>query len=90
MVIGLANVIIGTPLFKRIGFFKATTAVIAGSIIYKACVSIALNLGGQFRVGDYLITIPITASDLKLITSILFLIILVVSHNKGKKVKVHA
>lgn len=90
MVIGLANVIIGTQLFKRIGFFKATTAVIAGSIIYKACVSIALNLGGQFRVGDYLITIPITASDLKLITSILFLIILVVSHNKGKKVKVHA
>ena len=90
MVIGLANVIIGTQLFKRIGFFKATTAVIAGSIIYKVCVSIALNLGGQFRVGDYLITIPITASDLKLITSILFLIILVVSHNKGKKVKVHA
>ena len=29
MVIGLANVIIGTQLFKRIGFFKATTAVIA-------------------------------------------------------------
>ncbi len=90
MVIGLANVIIGTQLFKHLGFFKATTAVIFGSIIYKACVSIALNLGGQFRIGDYLITIPITASDLKLITSILFLVILVVSNSKRKKVKVHA
>ena len=90
MVIGLANVIIGTQLFKHLSFFKATTAVIAGAIIYKACVSIALNLGGQFRIGDYLISIPITPSDLKLITSILFLIILVVSNNKRKKVKVHA
>ena len=90
MVIGLANVIIGTQLFKHLSFFKATAAVIAGAIIYKACVSIALNLGGQFRIGDYLISIPITPSDLKLITSILFLIILVVSNNKRKKVKVHA
>ncbi len=37
-----------------------------------------------------MITIPITASDLKLITSILFLVILVVSNSKRKKVKVHA
>ena len=45
IVIGLANVIIGTQLFKRFGFVKSTTAVIIGSIIYKACVSLALLLG---------------------------------------------
>ena len=74
IVIGLANVIIGTKLFKRIGFVKSTTAVIIGSIIYKACVSFAIFLGME-------------ASDLKLITSVLFLAILVVSNGREKKVK---
>ena len=82
--------IIGTQLFKRFGFVKGTTAVIAGSIIYKACVSLALNLGGQYRQGDYIVSIPITASDLKLITSILFLVILLASTDRRKKVKSHA
>lgn len=77
MVIGLASVIIGTKLLKRFRAVKATTAVIIGSIVYKACVSIAIALGME-------------ASDLKLITSVLFLLILVLSNNKGKKVKAHA
>ena len=34
MVIGLANVIIGTQLLKRVGFIRSTTAVIIGSIVY--------------------------------------------------------
>lgn len=74
IVIGLANVIIGTKLFKRIGFVKSTTAVIIGSIIYKACVSLAIYLGME-------------ASDLKLITSVLFLAILVLSNGREKKVR---
>lgn len=74
IVIGLANVIIGTKIFKRIGFVKSTTAVIIGSIIYKACVSLAIYLGME-------------ASDLKLITSVLFLAILVLSNGREKKVK---
>ncbi|WP_349948518.1 ABC transporter permease [Lacrimispora sp. BS-2] len=77
IVIGLANVIIGTKLFKKIGFVKSTTAVIIGSIIYKACVSFAIYLGME-------------ASDLKLITSVLFLAILVLSNGREKKVKHHA
>lgn len=77
IVIGLANVIIGTKLFKRFGAVKATTAVVIGSIIYKACVSIAIYLGME-------------ASDLKLITSALFLGILVLSNGREKKVKNHA
>ena len=73
MVIGLANVIIGTKLFRKFGAVKATTAVIVGSIVYKGCVSIAIAMG-------------MAASDLKLITSALFLVILVISNGrKGKK-----
>lgn len=77
MVIGLASVIIGIKVLKRIGSVKATTAVIIGSIVYKACVSLAIAMGME-------------ASDLKLITSSLFLLILVLSNNKGRKVKAHA
>ena len=89
MVIGLANVIIGTQLLKRVGFIRTTTAVIIGSIVYKACVSIALLLN-DLHIAGLDLSIPVTASDLKLITSVLFLIILVVSPSGGKKVKSHA
>ena len=89
MVIGLANVIIGTQLLKRVGFIRSTTAVIIGSSVYKACVSIALLLN-DLHIAGLDLSIPVTASDLKLITSVLFLIILVVSPSGGKKVKSHA
>ena len=89
IVIGLANVIIGTQLLKRVGFIRSTTAVIIGSIVYKACVSIALLLN-DLHIAGLDLSIPVTASDLKLITSVLFLIILVVSPSGGKKVKSHA
>ena len=89
MVIGLANVIIGTQLLKRVGFIRSTTAVIIGSIVYKACVSSALLLN-DLHIAGLDLSIPVTASDLKLITSVLFLIILVVSPSGGKKVKSHA
>ncbi|WP_313076441.1 ABC transporter permease [Lacrimispora sp.] len=77
IVIGLANVIIGTKLLKRFGAIKATTAVIVGSIVYKACVSLAIFFGME-------------ASDLRIITSALFLGILVISNGREKKVKNHA
>ncbi|MFR1831803.1 MAG: ABC transporter permease [Lachnospiraceae bacterium] len=80
IVIGLANVIIGTQLFKNFRFIKPTTAVIIGSIIYKACISFAISKGNPF--------------DLKLLTSMLFLIILVcsnyVNRSSGKKGNSHA
>ena len=78
MVIGLANVIIGTQLLKRVSFIKSTTAVIVGSIVYKACVSFAISKG---------MTFGLEANDLKLITAVLFLIILLVSTERRKKVK---
>ncbi len=76
IVIGLASVIIGTSLFKNVTLMKATTAVIVGSVIYKACVAIAIK---QF-----------SAQSLKLITAILFLVILVISMERKKKVKKNA
>lgn len=77
MVIGLASVIIGTKVLKRVSVVKATTAVVLGSILYKVCVSLAIALG-------------MAASDLKLITSVLFLLILVISNQTERRGKAHA
>lgn len=86
VVVGLASVIIGTGIYQkldgkgklggmlhslRIGMI--TASVIAGSILYKACVALAIRLG-------------LKSTDLKLVTAVLFLVILVLSiEKKGKK-----
>ena len=76
IVIGLASVIIGTSLFKNLSFMKATTAVLIGSVIYKACVAAALKF--------------FEPQDMKLITAVLFLLILVIGGERRKKVKKNA
>ena len=76
IVIGLASVIIGTSIFKKVTFLKATTAVLAGSVIYKACVAVALK---NFE-----------PQAMKLITAVLFLIILIISMERKKKVNKNA
>lgn len=73
IVIGLASVIIGSSLFKKLTAFKATTAVLVGSVIYKACVAAALR---NFE-----------PQAMKLITAVLFLVILVISMERKAKVK---
>lgn len=77
VVVGLASVIIGINTLKNISPIKATTAVIAGSVIYKACYAAAIELG-------------LEPSDLKLVTAALFLGILVWSREKKRKVKGNA
>lgn len=77
VVIGLASVIIGINVFQSFSVVKASTAVIIGSILYKACVALAITAG-------------LGANDLKLITAILFLIILIVTQEKKRKVKNNA
>jgi putative ABC transport system permease protein len=52
---------------------SVTTSVVIGSVLYKACVAVAVHFLRN-------------ANDLKLITSVLFLIILVVSMDKKRKV----
>ena len=75
MVFGLASVIIGISLLKKVSFIRVTTSVIIGSIIYKACVAIAIKLG-------------MPSSDLKMITAVLFLVILVLGMDRKKRKKV--
>lgn len=70
VVFGLAAVIIGTTLFRKLSFFKATTAVLIGSVFYKACIQVAISLG-------------LPANLLKLATAVLFLVVLVLG-NKQK------
>lgn len=74
VVIGLASVIIGTSMFKKMTLVRVTSSVIIGSILYKACVALAMFAG-------------ISANAIKLITAVLFLLILVISMDR-KKVKV--
>ncbi|SMC47531.1 putative ABC transport system permease protein [Papillibacter cinnamivorans DSM 12816] len=45
VVMGLASVIIGTSLLKRVSFLKLTTMAVLGSIAYKACLVAAMKLG---------------------------------------------
>ena len=45
VVLGLASVIIGISIFKRVKWMKGTTMVILGSLIYKASYQIVLSLG---------------------------------------------
>lgn len=45
VVLALASVIIGTTVFKRIRFLKATTMAALGAVLYKACLSVAMQLG---------------------------------------------
>ena len=45
VVLGLASVIIGLSIFKRVRFMKGTTIVILGSLIYKLSYQIVLTLG---------------------------------------------
>ncbi|MFA9465792.1 MAG: ABC transporter permease [Velocimicrobium sp.] len=55
LVTGLASVIIGISIFSHLSlrnhFLKGTTMVILGSVIYKACLSIALQL--NFNPNNY-------------------------------------
>ena len=64
MVMALASVIIGTSLFRRVRFVKATAAVVLGSILYKTCLVVAMQLG-------------LPTNLLKLLMAVLFTVALV-------------
>lgn len=72
VVLGLASVIIGLSIFRRFSFMKATTMVVFGSIAYKACLSVALELG-------------LPTNYLKLLMAVIFTIAIVASRFSVKK-----
>ena len=71
MVFGLAAVLIGTTVFGKISFVRGTTAALAGSVIYKICIQLALQAG-------------LSPKLLNLITAALFLAILLAGTAKKK------
>lgn len=72
VVLGLASVIIGLSLFKRVKFMKGTTMVILGSVVYKAAYQLVLTLG-----------IPTDFNNL--MKALIFLIALVLGGDQIKK-----
>ena len=72
LVIAVANVIIGMQLMSVFRYMKPTTSVVIGSIIYRACIGVALFLG-------------MPSSDLRIITAALLLIVIVFNTRKYKK-----
>lgn len=64
IVIGLASVIVGEVLFGHMTIFRATIAVIGGSVVYRLVIALALRAGLQ-------------PSDMKLITALIVVIALV-------------
>ena len=72
MVMGLAAVIIGTTVFKKLRFMSVTTGVVLGMVIYKACITAALSSGLQ-------------SSDTKLVVTVLFLLTMLLNSVMNKK-----
>lgn len=77
VVLGLASVIIGLSLFRRVKLMKGTTMVILGSLVYKAAYQIVLSLGiptdfnNLMKALIFLVALVLGGSELrKLITSL--------------------
>ena len=74
IVIGLASIIIGDTLFGKRRRLAVTTIVIIGSILYRGVIAVTLSMG-------------MDASDLKLITSVIVIVILWIQKQKDKRRK---
>lgn len=74
MVMGLAAVIIGTTVFKKVCFMRLTSGVLLGMIIYKACITAAISSGME-------------SSDTNLIITVLFVATLLLNGFRTKKRK---
>jgi hypothetical protein len=74
VVMGLASVIIGTSLFKKVRFMRATTMVIIGAILYRTCLVAAMQLG-------------LPTNYLKLLMAVIFTVALVSNNflTKGRR-----
>ncbi|MBU5592314.1 ABC transporter permease [Clostridium sp. MSJ-4] len=64
LVLGIASIIIGISVFKRLTFIKATTSILLGALIYQFTIYFAINLG------------IIPPNNLKLMTSIIIILFL--------------
>lgn len=72
MVMGLAAVIIGTTVLKKLTFVRLTTGVLFGMLVYKGCITLAISSGMQ-------------SSDTNLIITVLFVATLLLNDALGRK-----
>ncbi|HHX61893.1 MAG TPA: ABC transporter permease [Epulopiscium sp.] len=68
IVMGLASIIIGQSIFKKLSLFKVTTIVLIGSFIYRSVIALAL----YFRF---------PTNDIKLATAIIVVIAITINNN---------
>jgi putative ABC transport system permease protein len=71
LVIGLASIILGETIFRKFSMVKLTTAAIVGSMVYRYVLALSLKLG-------------FAPSDLKLLTAVILLGILVLNKREIK------
>ncbi len=62
VVMGLAAVIIGTTVFRKVKFMRITTGVLLGMVVYKACISVALAAGLPAQNTNLMITLLFIAT----------------------------
>lgn len=72
LVLGIASIIIGQTLLKRLRFLKASTMILIGAIIYQFTIYFAINLG-------------MSATDLKMVTSLVIVLFLALGRLKPIK-----
>lgn len=76
MVMGLASVIIGSSIFKKVNILSATTKVIIGMILYRACLAVAMQLG-------------LPTNYLKMLMAAIFTVVLVANNTLSKEKKAY-
>jgi putative ABC transport system permease protein len=76
MVMGLASVIIGSSIFKKVNILSATTKVIIGMILYRACLAVAMQLG-------------LPTNYLKMLMAAIFTVALVANNTLSKEKKAY-
>ncbi len=74
VIMALASIIIGNSIFRNSHFLKGTTQVMIGAVIYKLIVALALRIG-------------FPPTDLKLITSLIVVITIVINNGRTKSFK---
>lgn len=73
LVLGIASIIIGLSLFKKIIAIKATTMIIIGTFIYQFTIYLAINFG------------VISPDNLKLMTSLVIVLCLTIGNTRNKQ-----
>jgi putative ABC transport system permease protein len=76
IIAGLASVILGETVFGKAGVIRGCIAALAGSVLYRLAIALALGL----KMGSF----AFTPSDLNLITAVLVVVALMAPKIKSR------